>query len=146
MSDRKNGLSRKVANILSAGGVAFSSLANPVNLMFVILLFVAGFALFNERIVLVCFISTLALLTVAFAAGILAMLLATFNGKLPQAGFRVFSGLSFLVSLALWSQEIFRNIPATPWPYTVLLAVLMLAVSPWFSLRLQTVFRAHGIL
>ncbi len=137
---------KKTMKSASAGGAVFLTLANPVNLLFVILLFVAGFALFNEQIILVGFISTLALLMVAVAAGLLAMFFVGSNTTLSSRGFAIFLGLALVVPTAIWSFEIFNDIAANQWIYVVELVVIMLVCSFVLVPRLREVFRAKGVM
>jgi len=122
------------------------SLANPVNLLFFILLVVAGFALFNEQIVLVGIISTLALLMVAVAAGLLAMFFVGTNKTLSSGGFKLFLGLALVVPVAIWSFEIFNTIPQNQWLYVAELAAIMLICSLYLVPKLRDVYRSKGVM
>ena len=137
---------KKTMNALSAGAGVFLSLANPVNLLFVALLFMAGFALFNEQILLVGFISTLALLTAALGAGLLAAIFVSINKTLSQRGFSIFLAIAFIVALSIWSFEIFITIPDNPWLYVASLALILLVSAFYLVPRLRDVYRSAGIM
>ena len=137
---------KKSGRALSAGGAVFLSLANPVNLLFVVLLFVAGFALLTERIVLVGFISTLALLMAALGASLLAAFLLRFEKTLSPRGFSIFLAITFVTTLFTWSFEIFNDIADFQWFYVALLAAVLLTCSLVLVPRLQNEYLARGIL
>ncbi len=146
MSAKPNKPINTTSKALSAGGAALTTIANPTNLLFVILLFVAGFALFNEQIVLVGIISTLALLMVAVAAGLLAIIMVRSNKTLSSRGFAIFLGLALVVPVAVWSFEIYNDIATNQWLYVAQLAAIMLVFALYLVPRLRRVYQAIGIL
>ncbi|MCP4936749.1 MAG: hypothetical protein GY927_21735 [bacterium] len=122
------------------------SLANPVNLLFFVLLVVAGFALLNEQIILVGIISTLALLMVAVAAGVLAIFFVGSNKTLSSRGFTIFLGLALVVPVAIWSFEIFNTIPHNQWFYVAELVAIMLVCSLYLVPRLRDIYRSKCVM
>ena len=139
-------MSKNPIKALSAGGIVFLSLANPINLLFVALIVMAGFALFNEWIVLVGMISTLALLTGAIGAGILAIIFVSFDKKLSSRGFEIFLGAAFVIPFIIWSFEIFNTIPSHQWLHVAGLAAIMLICSLYLVPRLRDVYRSKGVM
>ncbi len=137
---------KKTGKALAVGGKIFLGLATPVNLFFVVLLFVAGFALFNERIILVGFVSTLALLSAILAAGGLAAVLTGFDKTLSPGGFNLFLALSFVATLAIWSLELVNDIPVSQWLYVAGLAAIMLLFSLHLVPRLRRAYQSAGIM
>ena len=131
---------------LSAGGAVFLNIANPVNLLFFILMVMAGFALLNEQIILVGMISTLAMLTVALGASLLAMLLVPASKTLSSAGFKLFLAFAFVISLTIWAFEIFNTIADKPWLHVAGLAAIMLLCSLYLVPRLRDVYRSKGVM
>ncbi|MCF6200455.1 MAG: hypothetical protein L3J67_13925 [Hyphomicrobiaceae bacterium] len=121
-------------------------MATPVNLLFVVLLFVAGFALLNEGMILVGFISTLALLTAVLGAAMLAMITVRANKTLSPAGFRVFLVLAFVIPLAIWALEVFNHIPEHQWLHVLGLAVIMLLFSLHLVPRLRRLYQSMGVM
>ena len=136
----------KTLKALSAGGAVFLSLANPVNLLFFALIVMAGFALFTEQIVLVGMISTLAMLTAALGAALLAIIMVGFDKTLSPRGFSVFLVIAFIISLFIWSFEIFVTMPDNQWLYVAALAAIILLCSLYLVPRLRDVYRSKGIL
>ena len=146
MSANRFGLFHKILKALSAGGAVILSMANPINLLFVVLVVMAGFALFNEWIILVGMISTLALLTGAIGAGILAMIFVGFDKKLSSRGFQIFLAAAFAISFIIWSFEIFNTIPSHQWLHVAGLAAIMLIFALYLVPRLRDVYRSKGVM
>ena len=146
MSVEKSGLLQKTGAVLSAGGAAFSSVASPVNLLFVLLIVLAGLALFAEQFILVGMIGTLALLTGAIGAGVLAMIMVAVDKTLSPRGFSFFLAVAFVIPLTLWSSEIFNDLPDRQWLYVALLAAIMLLCALYLVPRLHRAYRAKGVM
>jgi len=137
---------KRTKKALSAGGAVFLSLANPVNLLFFALLVMAGFAMLNEQIILVGMISTLAMLTAALGAAVLAMIFVPAGKKLPSLGFKLFLAFAFVASLTIWAFEIFNTIPDNQWLHVAGLAAIMLICSFYLVPRLREVYRKAGVM
>ena len=146
MSAAKISLLQKTKVVLSTGGAAFASIATPVNLLLVLLIVLAGQALFAEQFILVGIIGTLALLTGAVAAGVLAMIMVAMGKTLSPRGFNLFLALAFIIPLALWSSEIFNDLPDQQWGYLAFLATTMLLCAPYLVPRLRRAYNAKGVM
>ena len=131
---------------LSAGAAAMMTISNPVTILFVLLMVMAGFALLNEQIILVGMISTLALLMGALGAGLLAMISVRTRKTLSPRGFQIFLGLAFVIPLIIWSFAIFNDIPQYPWLHVAGLATIMLVCALYLVPRLRNVFRSKGVM
>ncbi len=139
-------LLKKTGKALWVGGAVMLDLANPVNLLFVVLLFVAGFALLNEGMVLVGFVSTLALLSVIVWAGVLAAIVFGTGKTLSTGGFWVFLVISFLASLTIWSFEIFNDLAHDQAAHVAGLAAIMLVFALYLVPRLRRAYQSKGLL
>ncbi len=131
---------------LSVGGGVILTLATPINLFFIVMLLLAGQAVFNEQIILVGVISTLALFMAAIAAALLAMIVVGSGKSLSQRGFVVFLVGLFVALVLIWMPEIFRNIAGTPWLYVAALSAILLACSLVLVPRLRALFVANGVI
>ena len=136
----------KAKKILSAGGAAMTTIANPVNLLFVFLMVMAGLAVSSEQIILVGMISTLALLMGAVGAALLAMFVLSLDKTLSARGFAIFLAAAFIVPVVVWTPEIFNTIPDNQWLYVAGLAVIMLVFSLFLVPRLRRAYQAAGVL
>ncbi len=139
-------LLKKTGKALWVGGAVILDLATPVNLLFVALLFVAGFALLNEGMVLVGFISTLALLSAIVWAGVLAAIFSGAGKTLSTGGFRVFLVVAFVASLTIWSFEIVKDIADDQAAHIAGLAAIMLVFALVLVPRLRRLYQSKGIL
>ena len=91
-------------------------------------------------------ISTLAMLTAAVGAGLLAIVFVGLNKTLSARGFQIFLGVVFIVPLVIWSFEIFNDISDNQWLYVAGLAAIMLVCSLYLVPRLRQLYGAKGVM
>ena len=102
--------------------------------------------MFTEQIILVGMISTLASLTVALGAALLAIISVSIDKRLSSFGFWIFLAFAFGISVTIWSFEVFITIPDNQWLHVAGLGAMILACSLYLVPRLRDVYRSTGIM